>query len=282
VSTYRIKLLGAGIAGSLSPALHTHEAAALGLDLTYAPIDLDETGDDPADAGTVVRRAVAEGATALNVTHPCKRTVLDSLDNLSHAARMLGAVNTIVVDHGRLIGHNTDQTGFGSALRHGLPGAPLGRVVLIGAGGAGTAVAHALAAAGVRDLVVVDSDAARAGDVAGQVSGRAATPGDLGVLVAAADGVVNASPVGMVGHPGTPVDPALLHPGLWVADIVYRPLVTELLAAADRLGCRTLNGGQMLVAQAADSFALFTGTAPDRERMRRHLDELLAARAAAS
>ncbi|BAH49785.1 shikimate dehydrogenase [Rhodococcus opacus] len=283
-SCHRIGLVGAGIATSLSPALHAHEADALGLTgYRYELIDLDASAVPVESAGTVLRDAVAIGYTGLNVTHPCKQIVVDALDELSDNARLLGAVNTVVVRDGRLIGHNTDHSGFLAALERGLPDAALGRVVLAGAGGAGSAVAYALASAGVRDLRVADADPARSADVCTRVGAAfpstRATPIPIAAIpetLRSCDGVVNASPVGMVGHPGTPFDTGALHPGLWVADIVYRPLHTELLSAATSLGCSVLDGGQMLVAQAADTFALVTGVRPDPERMRHHLGELLA------
>ena len=285
VSTrHRIRLVGAGIATSLSPALHEHEAAALGLtDYRYDLLDVAAEGIPVDRSGDTLRQAVAAGCTGLNVTHPCKQVVVDSLDELSDNARLLGAVNTVVVRDGRLIGHNTDHSGFLAALRRGLPDATLGRVVLAGAGGAGSAVAYALAAAGVADLRVADLDPARAADVCARLAAAfpqtrvTAIPLDaIEANLEHCDGVVNASPIGMVGHPGTPFDTDALHPGLWVADIVYRPLRTELVAAATALGCDVLDGGQMLVAQAADTFALLTGVTPDPDRMRRHLGELLA------
>jgi shikimate dehydrogenase len=104
---------------------------------------------------------------------------------------------------------------------------------------------------------------------------RAGSAGDLGELLRAADGLVNATPVGMVAHPGMPVSAASLRPDLWVADVVYRPMETELLRQAKRLGCRTLHGGGMVVFQAADAFRLFTGIEPDAERMLGHLAELI-------
>ena len=285
VSTrHRIRLVGAGIATSLSPALHEHEAAALGLtDYRYDLTDVAAEGIPVDSSGDTLRQAVAAGCTGLNVTHPCKQVVVDSLDELSDNARLLGAVNTVVVRDGRLIGHNTDHSGFLAALRRGLPDARLGRVVLAGAGGAGSAVADALAAAGVTDLRVADLDPARAADVCARLAAAfpqtrvTAIPLDaIEANLEHCDGVVNASPIGMVGHPGTPFDTDALHPGLWVADIVYRPLRTELVTAATALGCDVLDGGQMLVAQAADTFALLTGVTPDPDRMRRHLGELLA------
>lgn len=282
-TAHRIALVGAGIGSSLSPALHTHEAIELGLvDYRYDLLDLDADNLAVADTADVVRRAARDGYTGLNITHPCKQLVIPALDDLSDNARLLGAVNTVVVDDGRLIGHNTDHSGFLTALRGGLPGADLGTVLLVGAGGAGSAVAYALAAAGVAHLQIADVDADRAAAVCARVSaavdGLRATPlavTQIGGALSACTGVVNATPIGMTGHPGTPFDPAALHPDLWVADIVYRPLRTELLSAAQALGCEVLDGGQMLVAQAADTFALVTGVRPDVDRMRRHLAEMI-------
>ncbi|ATI35751.1 shikimate dehydrogenase [Rhodococcus sp. H-CA8f] len=286
---HRIGLVGSGIATSLSPALHAHEAAALGLDdYSYELIDLENLNISVEKTGEVVRGAVAGDFTGLNITHPCKQVVVDALDELSGNARLLGAVNTVVVDNGRLIGHNTDHSGFLTALQRGLPDAALDRVVLAGAGGAGSAVAYALAAAGTTDLRIADIDPDRAVDVCSRVT--SAFPGtrttalaidEIAVNLTTCDGVVNASPIGMVGHPGTPFDPAALHSGLWFADIVYRPMRTELLDAAAALGCAVLDGGQMLVAQASDTFTLLTGVEADTDRMRSHLSELLSETACA-
>lgn len=130
---HRIGLVGSGIATSLSPALHAHEAAALGLDdYSYELVDLENLNISVEKTGEVVRGAVAGDFTGLNITHPCKQVVVDALDELSDNARLLGAVNTVVVDNGRLIGHNTDHSGFLTALQRGLPDAALDRVVLAG------------------------------------------------------------------------------------------------------------------------------------------------------
>lgn len=274
-----VGLIGSRIRGSLSPLLHEHEAAAHGLRYAYRALDLDDLGLGPADAGQLARQAVRLGFTSLNVTHPCKLTVLDGLDELSEEARELGAVNTVTVERGRLVGRNTDRSGFRAALASGLPDvadrpSALGSVLLLGAGGAGAAVAHALLDAGARSLWIADSDASRAEALAAAVSrrGRAMASAialdDVPARLEEADGVVNATPVGMVGHPGTPLDVAALAPRHWVADVVYRPLDTQLLKAARAVGCRVLDGGWMAVAQAADSFELFTGLPADRDRMR--------------
>ncbi|PXY36624.1 shikimate dehydrogenase [Prauserella flavalba] len=270
---HRVALVGAAISGSLSPALHEREAAALGLDYTYELLDL---GDLP--PGWTLRDAVREGVTGFNVTHPAKQTVLTQLDDLSPDARTLGAVNTVSVDEGRLVGHNTDHSGFLAGLRHGLPGIACGRVVVAGAGGAGSAVAYALAGAGAA-VAIADPDANRSAALlarlraafpGGEITAAGAVPEEL----ARADGIVNATPIGMTGHPGLPFDTAALESRHWVADVVYRPLDTALLVAARAKGCRVLDGGAMLVAQAARTLALLTGATPDLGRMRRHLRTL--------
>ena len=143
-------------------------------------------------------------------------------------------------------------------------------MVQLGAGGAGSAVAHAALTLGVRHLTIIDVEPARAMAVAGGLNarfgvGRAVAGTDLAAAIAAADGVINATPVGMAKSPGLPLPTAL-----WVAEIVYFPIETELLRTARALGCRTLDGGGMAVFQAVEAFRLFTGIAPDADRMRRH------------
>ena len=197
------------------------------------------------------------------------------LHELSDDAAALGAVNTVVLRGGRRVGHNTDASGFAEGFRRGLPDAKLDRVVQVGAGGAGSAVAQAAVKLGVGQLTVIDTDPARAEQVAADVAarfgaGRAKAGTDLAAALATADGMINTTPVGMAKFPGTPVPVALLRPELWVAEIIYFPLETELLRNARALGCRTLTGGGMAVFQAVDAFRLITGAEPDAERMQRH------------
>ncbi|GAA4678261.1 shikimate dehydrogenase [Pseudonocardia yuanmonensis] len=277
-------LIGAGIGPSLSPALHEREARELGLDCTYTRFDLDEL-DLPAEAvGDLLARARAEGRAGVNVTHPCKQLVIRHLDELSPDAAAIGAVNTVVFHGDRTVGHNTDWSGFRDGFVAGLPGVRLDEVVLLGAGGAGAAAAHALLSLGVGTLSVLDVDATRAGRLADALSGRfgpararGGAVADLGRRLAAADGLVHATPVGMAEHPGLPLPAAMLRPELWVAEIVYRPLETALLRAARARGCRTLDGGRMAVHQAAEALRLFSGVDPDPARMLRHLAELVGA-----
>ena len=268
---YEVGLIGAGIAASLSPALHEREARQQGLRYRYRLIDIDERGDD---VGALLEQARRDGLKGVNVTHPVKQAVVPHLDALSDDAAALQAVNTVVFEDGRATGHNTDTTGFAESFARGLPDVALDRVVLLGAGGAGTAVAYAALRLGVQRLAIVDVDAERARACVEQLGSDRAQVGTLDDL-GEADGVVHATPTGMDAHPGLPLDEELLRPDLWVAEVVYRPLETELLRVARELGCRTLDGGGMAVFQAADAFALFTDIEPDRERMLRHFSQLV-------
>jgi shikimate dehydrogenase len=278
---FLVGLVGAGVGPSLTPALHMREAAAHGLPYVYRTIDITALGLQPTDIGRVLEHARLLGFDALNVTHPCKQLVIEHLDRLDPTAERLGAVNTVVFTEHGAVGHNTDTTGFATAVRTGLPGATIGEVVQIGAGGAGVAVADALLSSGTEHLVVVDLDEDRSAGVARALGERfpearveSAHPDKLPALLPHADGLVHCTPTGMADHPGLPLDPALLHDGLWVADIVYRPLDTALLTAARAAGCAVLDGGHMATHQAVDAFRLITGIDPDPDRMLAHLREL--------
>jgi shikimate dehydrogenase len=268
-------LIGSGIQASRTPAMHEREGAEQGLRLIYRLVDLDVLRLGPEALGELLTAAERMGFSGLNITYPCKQAVVPLLDQLSPDARALGAVNTVVLKDGQRIGHNTDCSGFAESFRRGLPDVRRDRVVQLGAGGAGAAVAHALLAEGVGRLAISDTDTPRAEALATDLAarfgaGRAVAVHDLAAEVAAADGLVNCTPVGMAKLPGTPLPVALLRPALWVAEIVYFPLETELLRAARAIGCRTLDGGGMAVFQAVGAFRLFTGLEPDAARMQRH------------
>lgn len=275
-------LIGTGIGPSLTPPMHEREGEELGLRYVYRRFDLDELELAPTAVGDILSAARLAGYDGVNVTHPCKQLVLQHLDECSPDAAALGAVNTVVFRAGRAIGHNTDWSGFARAFDRGLPDAPLGRVLLLGAGGAGAAVAHALLTLGTGRLTILDVDPDRAGELAVSLAGRfgadRVTGGDAATVAAAldgADGLVHATPTGMAAHPGMPLPAELLRPDVWVADIVYRPLETELVRTARATGCRVLDGGGMAVFQAVDAFRLFTGCEPDAERMLAHFTTLV-------
>lgn len=281
--SYLVGLVGAGIGPSLTPPMHEREADELGLRYLYRRLDLGTLGVAESAIGDIVASARLTGFDGLNVTHPCKQLVVPHLDKLSPEAAGLGAVNTVVLRDGEAIGHNTDVSGFAEGFHRGLPGVAVDRVVTLGAGGAGAAVSHALLTLGAGTLSVFDRDEARAQQLVDSLrrhfgDDRAETGSvdrDLPSALRAADGFVHATPTGMQEHPGLPVPRDLLHERLWVADVVYRPLDTELVVTARDLGCRVLDGGRMAVFQAVDAFRLFTGREPDAERMLRHFDALV-------
>lgn len=276
-------LIGAGIQASLTPALHEHEAGAQGLRCLYRLIDLDRLGLDGGALPDLLTAAERMGFTGLNITYPCKQTAIPLLHALSDEARALGAVNTVVLRDGRRVGHNTDCFGFADNVRRHFGDFSGARVVQLGAGGAGAAVAHATLTLGADHLALFDIDAARAERLAADLTarfgaGRATAIADPAAALATADGLVNTTPIGMARFPALPLDPAALRPALFVADIVYVPIETKLLAAARAQGCRTLDGGGMAVAQAAEAFRLFSGRAADLDRMARHFASLRDAR----
>jgi shikimate dehydrogenase len=265
-------LIGAGIQRSLAPALHEEEGRHHGLRVHYQLIDLDEPGGGPDALPELIRTVRAMGFTGLNITYPCKQSILPLLDSLSEEARAIGAVNTVVREESGLVGYNTDGPGWSWGFRRGLPRGDLTRVVLLGAGGAGSACGDAVLRLGTASLVIFDKDADRAKALALRLNehlpgGRATSSTDLGAALAGASGLIQATPVGMDQMPGTPVPEELLRPSMWVSEIVYRPLETELLRTARRIGCATLDGGHMNVGQALYAFKLFTGLDADPARM---------------
>ena len=294
-------LIGSGIQRSLTPAMQEEEALAQGLRLHYQLIDLDSTGSGVGSGvqalPTLMSAARTMGFAGLNITYPCKQAVIPLLDDLSEEARAMGAVNTVVIRGGQLIGHNTDGSGWAWGFRRALPHADLAHVVLLGAGGAGSAIAHAVLRLGAQRLVIVDPEAARAQAVATTLNKlfpaeQGAAPGaaigaergaarvsaatDPAAALRGATGLIHATPTGMKKHPGMPLPEALLRPDLWVAEIVYFPIETELLRAARARDCATVHGGTMAVGQAVGAFELFTGRQADAARMEVHFASLIA------
>ncbi len=272
-------LIGAGIQASRTPALHEHEGDAQGLRYLYQLIDLDQLRLDSTALPDLLQAAERMNYTGLNITFPCKQAVIPLLDELSPEARGIGAVNTVVLKDGKRVGHNTDCLGFAEGFRRGLTDAARQRVVQMGAGGAGAAVAHALLSEGVRQLTIFDVDRERAESLANNLNqhfgaSRAQAGADLPRALAQADGLVNTTPMGMAKLPGSPVPAGLLRKEMWVAEIVYFPLETELLRDARNLGCRTLDGGNMAVFQAVKAFELFSGVVPDAQRMLEHFQSM--------
>lgn len=277
--SFKVGLIGADIQLSKSPALHMREGTAHGLDYSYELVDVVARKLPESALPDLLNELESRGFAGTNITHPFKQAVLPHLHELSDDARMLGAVNTVVFKDGRRIGHNTDWYGFYESFMRGLPDAKRDRALLVGAGGAGVAVAHAALKLGITHLDICDRDFSRAEHLAAELNarfgeGHAFAVKDPADSLPFADGLIHATPMGMPAHPGMPVKADLLEQRHWVADIVYMPLVTELLATAAQKGCRTLPGGGMTVFQAVGAFRLFCGREPDAERMTAHFTEI--------
>ena len=273
-------LIGAGIQRSLAPALQEEEARHHGIRVHYQLIDLDGSSRGVEALPGLIEAARIMGFAGLNITHPCKQSVIPLLDSLSEEAQSIGAVNTVIRAGDRLIGHNTDGWGWSWGFRRALPQADLGRVVLLGAGGAGSAIAYEVLRLGAAKLLILDPDASRASALAERMNsiheaGRASAVGDIAAAMEGATGLIHATPTGMDKLPGLPLPASLLRPELWVSEIVYFPLETELLKAAGRIGCATADGGHMSVGQALRGFKLFTGREPDAARMDAHFRRLV-------
>ncbi|MEY9364168.1 shikimate dehydrogenase [Bradyrhizobium yuanmingense] len=272
-------LIGAPIAHSASPAMHERAAEALGLRGHYQLIEV--AGADAAGLRLMLEGVRRLGFAGVNVTYPYKEAVVPLLDALAPGAASMGAVNTVVVRDGRLTGHNTDTTGFARAVTPLL--APSGNAIaLIGAGGVGKAIAFALTSQEMADIRIFDSEPARAEKLVAMLAPRGArVAANVEDALDGATGLVNGTPVGMLPNRDTPVPARLLRADLWVADAVYSPLITPLLAAAREKGAKIMTGRDLAIYQAADAFELFTGLAPSTEIMGEAFDAVMAARSAA-
>jgi shikimate dehydrogenase len=269
-------LIGAPIAHSASPAMHERAAEALGAHCHYQLIEV--AGADREELRLLLDGVRRLGFAGVNVTFPYKEAVVALLDELSPGAQAIGAVNTVVVRDGRLIGHNTDTTGFARAITELVREPAQSIVAVIGAGGVGRAIAFALAGIGVAEIRIFDTDRAKAAQLAGQIGKRGSVVDSVEDAMRGATGVVNGSPVGMLPNRGTPVPDALLHKDIWVADAVYTPLWTPLLNAAKAKGAEVMTGRELAIYQAADAFELFTGLKPSAVEMGNAFDAVMARR----
>ncbi len=267
-------LVGRGILASRTPAMHEAEGAAQGLRLAYSLFDFTDRGWANEDLPELLDAAKRMGFAGLNVTFPFKQAIIPFLDALSDGARAIGAVNSVAFVDGRSIGHNTDVSGFAMGFSQGLPHVAVDRVLQIGCGGAGAAVAHALLGdIGVKTLILFDRDKAKLTILQRALTAvfgadRVVACDDPAIAAAGADGLVNTTPMGMDKYPGLPITADAIEARHWVAEIVYFPLETAFLLEARRKGCRTLDGSGMAVYQAVQAFEIFTGRKADPQRMR--------------
>ena len=260
-----VGLIGFGLKHSISPQFQQAAFDYLGLDIRY---EVWETNKD--DLSKVVEGMRDASKLGANVTIPHKEAVLPLLDDVDNDARRIGAVNTIVNRGGKLIGYNTDASGFTRALRDDGAFSPRNkRVVLLGAGGAARAVGFALVDAGVRSLIILNRSVERGRALAWdlkvsdtEVAALSWKDGNTLTALAECDLLVNCTSVGMKDGSGegkSPLGIGLIPKRALVYDVVYNPMETPLLAAAKKAGARTLGGLPMLVYQGVASFELWTG-----------------------
>jgi quinate/shikimate dehydrogenase (NAD+) len=279
-TSFLLGLIGAPIAHSASPAMHEAAAAALGLRCFYHLIEV--AGADSAKLRVIVEGVRALGFAGVNVTYPYKEAVVPLLDALAPSAAAVGAVNTIAVRDGKLIGFNTDCSGFAKAMARTIGEIAGQSVALIGAGGVGKAIGAALRQSGAGEIRVFDRDAAKAALLTTALADGKATPcRNAEEALAGAHGLVNATAVGMLPNRDSPVPIALLRRDLWVADAVYQPLWTPLLAAARDLGANVMTGRELAIDQALDAFEIFTGREASATVISSAFDRVIAMRRAA-
>jgi len=278
--TELLGLIAYPIRHSMSPRMHNLALAELGLDYAYLAFEVDNDG--LADAVTGLKALRVRG---WNVSMPNKIAIVPMLDDLSPAARLVGAVNTVVNDGGRLTGHVTDGTGYMTALREAGVDPAGQRITLIGAGGAGTAIAVQAALDGVARIDIFNRRdavwpvAEHTVRTIAEHTDATAVLHDLDDLddfrecVAASAVLANATNVGMGALAGLSPLPAadVLRPDLFVSDVVYSPPRTPFLEQAEAAGCRTMNGLGMMLHQGAAAFELWTGKPMPVEHVRAEL-----------
>lgn len=272
-------LVGKGLGESFAPEIHMLEGESLDIRYVFRRIDLSLTGKENEDLPAVLEGAKTCGFNGLVITHPCKQAVIPHLNGISETAAILNAVNTVVFKYDGAYGHNTDWLGFLTAFRAGLGDLPSDHVVILGCGGAGAAMAFAMLKHGTSRLTLHDTESSRADELAARMSthfpDQTVEAADaIDRFVAQADGIINATPIGMTHYPGTPVDLNLMRSDLWALDLNYFPEETELLEAARKAGARTMNGRHMSASQVAEQMRLFGGVIADPERILRFSDAL--------
>jgi shikimate dehydrogenase len=254
-------IFGHPVEHTFSPGMHNAAFAKIKRDACYVPFAV-----APADLGRAVRAVVPLGIRGLNITIPHKETVIPFLDNLTDDARMIGAVNTIEVNRGKLIGHNTDGRGFLRSLREETGFRPKGKTILmVGSGGAARAVGINLALSGARTIILCDLDTVKAVKLSRDIQNKTATrvkvvdPEDLEKSAPVAECIINATPLGLKPGDPLPIPRHLIRKDQLICDLVYNPLRTPLLKAARSAGADTLSGIGMLLYQGVIAFEIWTG-----------------------
>lgn len=276
-----VGIIGYPLGHSISPAMHNAAFKNLGLDYEYVPFEL-----TPGDLAEAVNGFRALHFAGFNVTIPHKEAIIPLLDEVTKLARIIGAVNTVVNQEGKLIGYNTDGAGFIDSLKEDANLDPKEKAaVVLGAGGGSRAVSIMLAEAGAKSIALADVREEKAKDLSEYIDSYfkitchsvKVNSQELQKAVDSADLLVNATPIGM--HPKTDQSPLAenikLPKGLLVYDLVYNPAETKLLKTAKASGCKTCGGLGMLVRQGASAFTLLTGKEAPVSVMRQAAEKAL-------
>lgn len=262
----QLGLIGEGISKSSAPRLHEFLGKLHGLPVSYIRIDSHETPDF--DFPEALKTCGDNGFRGVNVTHPFKERVRSLIDVPDPAVARIGAINTVVFDADPPRGFNTDYTGFHGAFRHRFGDTAPGKVLIVGTGGVGKAMAFALARLGASGIWLYDIDTGRA-------DGLSRTLGDAGIdaaviggedfhsAVQAADGLINGTPIGMWTNPGNPFPTEAIGGQRWAFDAVYTPMETEFLEAARARSLDIMSGYDLFLFQGFDAFEIFTGVSVD-------------------
>jgi len=273
MDTLKLGLIGENIGQSQAPRLHRLAGALCGLDVTY---DLLVPRDMGLDFEAVFERCAERGYRGINITHPYKETAAAKVTIGDALVRAIGAVNTVVFESGGPKGFNTDYSGFVAGYRGTIGRTRPGAVCLVGAGGVGKAIAFGLVALGVEDLKIVERDLAKAEALAGalrtaQPRLRVTVTDSVRTAVAGAHGLINATPMGMVGCEGTPIAKDLMNGANWAFDAVYTPVDTQFLRDVEDMGLSVLSGYELFFFQGVHAFRIFCGREVDETLLRAEL-----------
>ena len=262
-------LLGSPVAHSISPLMHNEAFQLLNLDYAYLCFDVNEE-----TLPAAVEGLKACGIRGFNLTMPNKNQIVKLLDELSPAARLIGAVNTVVNDKGHLVGYNTDGVGYMQAVRDAGYDITGKTITIMGAGGAATAICAQAALDGVEKIHVFARETSRfwertqklVENINSTLPCKAVLhenkdTGALARAISESALLLNATSVGMAPDTNSTIiqDTSLYHPDLIVSDVIYNPRETRFLREAREAGCRTFNGMYMLLYQGAEAFRLWTG-----------------------
>ena len=269
----KLGLIGDNIARSRSPLLHRLAGEQNGLSVQYDRLIPRDMGED---FDTVFDSCAGRGYRGINVTYPYKELAAKKVRIDDPMVRAIGAVNTVLFDAGGPVGQSTDYTGFLAAYRQVRGAALPGICCLIGTGGVGRALAFGLVELGATEVRLVDRDAAKAQALAEDLAGlgkpvtiRVDT--DATKAAEGAQGLLNGTPVGMVGYGGTPLPASAMAGAEWAFDAVYTPVDTQFLQDAEAAGLQTISGYELFFFQGVQAWTLFSGLSTDEAAMREGL-----------